>query len=774
MLLWIALFHLGQKQYLYASDESNSTERLNPFEQAELIRLLKMEFRNLANVQVKSVLGYDQLYWRNPASVHVIQPEDVTQFGYANTVEALRGVPGMHVSRGLAYDNFASMRNFSGFSTQKFLGKIGGREVSQLMLGSANYSVDDYPIAVIDRIEVIRGPGASIWGTNAVNGVINLVTKHSGDTQGDSVRLLMEKSGTFMGDYVHGGQISEDSFYRVWVRNQEYAEGTLDSGLPARDDGYLRKFGFRYDKELGSDLNLFVAAGASTRRLEHVLDLSSRLRYNIDELPSILNGSGFGLQSAFLQFNIDNLKNQFGIPLSQSFPISLSFAQQLAQQLAGTLTPAEQAILLPRVLPPSASYNQTTWDDSQSVGSALPYLLPSYSTARYERYAKMSNDSGHLIAKLEGITDADLEWSLTGFVDHSDIYMGHLGYEWQQTQYDLSFDGNLPLGVSHLISFGASARRTDLDVSSEVIDPLRFGVQAPILDYDQDYTQFNRFNAYLQDSITLSNELRLSVGAKVEENDLSGFGLQPGVRGSWMANDNNVVWIGYSKAHRQPSLRERYTSLTPYKDWSPATSTWVNKTYAGDEKLDREEMDAYEVGWRIRPNKDLLFEFSTYFYDTKNAVRAATSSTSVNAYEAKNAEAFGGELSVDWSVSDRWRIRAGYSNARGKVEGTRVNDFPEDTASLSSEFSYSDDLTFVQSLFYAGSTEIPSDYNPITIPSHLRLDLGLVWEPREGWEIGFFGRDLLEPYHLETMYPGVDVEPTRVERNFILSVYKKF
>lgn len=754
--LWF-VFALGQ---VPVWSEDNASELLNPFEQAELIHLLNLDFRSLSQVQVRGVLGYDQQYWRNPASVHVIEPEDVTQFGYANTVEALRGVPGMHVSRGLAYDNFASMRNFSGFSTQKFLGKIGGREVSQLMLGSANYSVDDYPIAVIDRIEVIRGPGASIWGTNAVNGVINLVTKHSGDTQGDSVRLLMEKSGTFMGDYVHGGQISEDSFYRVWVRNQEYAEGTLDSGLPARDDGYLRKFGFRYDKELGSDLNLFISAGAATRRLEHVLDLSSRLRYNVEELPPILSGTGFPLQSAVLQATIDNLKNQFGIPLSESLPISLSLAEELVTTFS----------LPTAILPPEITYNQTTWNAYQSVGSALPYLLPTYSTARYERYAKMSNDSGHLIAKLEGITDADLEWSLTGFVDHSDIYMGHLGYEWQQTQYDLSFDGNLPLGVSHLISFGASARRTDLEVSSEVIDPLRFGLQAPILDYDQDYTQFNRFNAYLQDSITLSNELRLSLGAKVEENDLSGFGLQPGVRGSWMANDNNVVWIGYSKAHRQPSLRERYTSLTPYKDWSPATSTWVNKTYAGDEKLDREEMDAYEVGWRIRPNKDLLFEFSTYFYDTKNAVRLGTSS----AYEAKDAEAFGGELSVDWSVSDRWRIRAGYSNARGKVEGTRVNDFPEDTASLSSEFSYSDDLTFVQSLFYAGSTEIPSDYNPITIPSHLRLDLGLVWEPREGWEIGFFGRDLLEPYHLETMYPAVDVEPTRVERNFILSVYKKF
>jgi iron complex outermembrane receptor protein len=230
--------------------ESNSSNGLTPFEKADLRRLLELDVSSLSQIPIKGVLGFEQEYWRNPASVHVIRPEDITLNGYLNSVEALRGVPGMHVSRGLAYDNFASMRNFSGFSTQKFLGKIGGREVSQLMLGSANYSVDDYPVAVIDRIEVIRGPGASIWGTNAVNGVLNLVTKHSANTQGNSVRLAIQDNGTFMGDYVHGGQISEDSFYRFWVRDQEYAEGTLDSGLPARDDGHLRKAGFRFDKEL--------------------------------------------------------------------------------------------------------------------------------------------------------------------------------------------------------------------------------------------------------------------------------------------------------------------------------------------------------------------------------------------------------------------------------------------------------------------------------------------------------------------------------------------
>lgn len=754
-LLAFALLCLSPS-FSYSLDaEDNRTSGLSPFEQADLLRLIDLDIRNLSKIPVQGVLGYDQEYWRNPASVHVIRPEDITLNGYLNSVEALRGVPGMHVTRGLAYDNFASMRNFSGFSTQKFLGKIGGREVSQLMLGSANYSVDDYPIAVIDRIEVIRGPGASIWGTNAVNGVLNLVTKHSGDTQGDSFRMVMQDNGTFMGDYVHGGQVSEDSFYRVWARTQEYAEGTLDSGSPARDDGYLRKAGFRYDKELESDLNFYVAGGFATRRLEHVLDFTNRLFY---------------------------LENSTG-----ATPVPLA----LAQQLAG-LPAAHPSYVDPATLPPLASYSSNAALFWGAPTGLISYPgLPGGRISRYEYYGEMKNDSAHLIGKLEGITAQDLEWSVTGTADYSDINMGHLGFEWQQSQYDLSFEANQPLGERHRLSFGLSARHTDLQVRSEavapfslpsltdVLNPFSSVVGIPILDYDQRFTSFNRFNAYLQDSIDLSNELLLSVGAKLEENDFAGFGFQPGSRLSWMVNDLNVLWAAYSKAHRQPSLRERYTTLSPLRYWVadlPVAypTKWVNKAYAGDESLDREEMDAYELGWRLRPNKDLLFELSVYQYDTQNAVRAADSASSVNAYQAKDAQAYGGELSVDWRVSESWRLRGGYSQAKGKVEGVRVYDFPENTASLSSHFRYSDQITLVQNLFYAGKTEIPSDYNPIAIPAHLRLDLGVVWEPKEGWEIGLFGRDLLEPYHLETMYPGVDVEPARVERTFLISITKDF
>lgn len=736
---------------LFCKEDQGEYE-LSPFEKAELKKLVSLDFRNLSKVSIQGVLGYDQEYWRNPASVHVIHPDDITLYGYANTVEALRGVPGMHVSRGLSYDNFASMRNFSGFSTQKFLGKIGGREVTQLMLGSANYSVDDYPIAVIDRIEVIRGPGASIWGTNAVNGVINLVTKHSGDTQGDSVRFLVQDDGTFMGDYVHGGQVSEDSFYRVWIRDQEYAEGTLDSGRAARDDGYLRKFGFRYDKEWASDLNFYIAGGGATRRLEHVLDFSNRLFYS-ETLSSAL--------------------------------VPLDYARQ------GSLLSSFHPLYVdPSILPTATSF----WSAPDGTIS-YPALLTG-EISRFQRYGEMTNDSGHIVSKLDGITESDLEWSLTSAFEKTDINMGHLGFEWEQNQLDLAFDANQPIGDSHRVSFGLGYRRTNLDVQSTPLEPFDFGLtptvdletltllpsSPAILEYDQDFTEFNRLTAYVQDSINLTEEIVLSVGTKFEENDLTGSGIQPGIRSSWNPNGSNVFWLGYSKAHRQPSLRERYTVLNPGRIWYPSGATplnpifgvWANKPFAGGESLDREEIDSYEMGWRNRPNENFLLELSSYYYDSKDAVLAATSLTSVNAYEAKDAKSYGGELSIDWEVSKFWRLRGGYSLARGEVEGFREFDFPEQTASLRSLFKYSDNLSFTQSLFYSDETQIPSDYNPITIPSHLRLDLGLVWRPRQDWEIGLFGRDLLEPYHLETMYPGVDVEPARVERTFLLTLYKKF
>ena len=123
----------------------------------------------------------------------------------------------------------------------------------------------------------------------------------------------------------------------------------------------------------------------------------------------------------------------------------------------------------------------------------------------------------------------------------TDINLGHLGFEWKQNQYGLDFDANRPLGDSQRLSFGIGYRRTELKVKSKVLDPFAFDSivnlnevpfstsnSIPILEYDQDFTKFNRLTAYLQDSIDLSDDIVFSIGTKMEDNDLTGSGFQRG------------------------------------------------------------------------------------------------------------------------------------------------------------------------------------------------------------------------------------------------------
>ena len=107
---------------------------------------------------------------------------------------------------------------------------VDGREVLQLMGGTINWTTEDVPLAILDRVEIIRGPGASIWGTNSVSGVVNVVTKHAAQTQGDSVRLIIEDDGTFLGEYVHGGQLGMVHFtvFGFEIRNTPKANLFLE------------------------------------------------------------------------------------------------------------------------------------------------------------------------------------------------------------------------------------------------------------------------------------------------------------------------------------------------------------------------------------------------------------------------------------------------------------------------------------------------------------------------------------------------------------------
>jgi iron complex outermembrane receptor protein len=718
LFLLICFAFLGEV-FAQAGAEGNSSEDLSPFEKAELRRLLELDFRDLSRTPIRGVLGYDQEHWRNPASVHVLRPDDIRLNGHPLTVDAFRNVTGMFASRGVGYDDFVHMRNYSGSATEKFLTMVDGREVLQLMGGTINWTTEDVPLGILDRVEIIRGPGASIWGTNAVSGVVNVVTKHAAQTQGNSIRLVMEHDGTFLGEYVHGGQTSEDSFYRVWIRDQEYSEGELMSGLPARDGGYARKAGFRFDKELGMDLDLTVAGAFATRRVEHVLDLTARL----------------------FVFN----------PADPTTPLPVS-------------------LVAPALIP-------TTWQAAAVPGQNIsPLGLP-----RYQNYEDMPQDGSHLRAKLSGISNSDLEWSLAGYAELYDTTLGHIGQSWEREEFDLDFRANQPIGDHNHLAFGFAARHMSLDVDEIATAPWRFSAfdpssgtfrtDTPILDYGNSPKSFNRYTAFFQNSIDLDDRTVLSVGSKFEDSDLTGSSIQPGARISYALDQQNLLWGAYSRAYRQASLVEKFTKVSYGRLWNhPAVpNQWSTMDFEADPTLDDEKMDAFEFGWRTRPQENLLLELSLYHYNSQDAVFSGPP-----VYEASDVKTTGGELTFDYNPSMTWHLQGGYSYSRGKKDGVLQQDFPETMANLSSHLRVRDDLIFSQSLYYTGERTIPSAYNPIPVDGYLRLDLGLVWSPEESLEIGFFGRDLLDSSHVENMYNDLDVEPGKVERTFLLSITKKF
>ena len=702
---------------VFAESENNAT--LSTFEKAELKRLLELDFRDLGHVPIRSVLGYEQEHWRNPASVHVIRPEDISLNGHVLMVDSFRNVAGMYVTRGVGYDDFVTMRNFSGSATEKFLTVVDGREVLQRMGGTINWTTEDVPLAILDRVEVIRGAGASIWGTNAVSGVVNVVTKHAAATQGNSVRLIMQDDGTFLGEYVHGGMLSDDSFYRVWIRDQEYAEGELMSGLPARDDGYARKAGFRYDKSLGPDLDFTFAGGFATRRVDHVMDLSYRLFDLGTGLPTTTHGSNSVIPDA---------------------PTWAPFA-------TGEIIPINTG----------------------------PYAGLGLSLDRYQFYEEMPQDASHIRARLSGISDHDLEWSLSGYAELYDTTLGHIGHSWERKEYDLDFRANKPIGDHHHLSFGAAFRHMTFDVNEQVTPPWAFptinssGIpdQIPILNYGTSPQKFDRFTGFFQDSISLTDDIVLSIGTKFEDGDLSGSNTQPGARLSFSFNDNNIFWGAYSRAYRQASLVEQFTEVSYARVYSGGL--WINQSFSGNPANHDEKMDAYELGWRTRPSADLLIELSLYHYNTKDAVFSGPP-----IYSLSDVKTTGGELTFDYRASDTWHLKGGYSYSKGKKDGVLQDDFPESMANLTSHINLRDNLLFSQNLYYTDDRIIPSAYNEIPIDDYLRLDLGLIWRLKEDWEIGLFGRDLLDPGHPENMYNDLDVEPGKVERTFLLSITKEF
>ena len=194
--------------------------------------LRKMSLEDLLNVEVTTVSRRESTVGQSPAAVFVITPEMIRRSGVTHLPELFRMVPGMAVAR-LDNNKWAvGVRGFNDRFQRFLLVQIDGRTLYNPIFSGVYWDTVDYPLEDIERIEVIRGPGASVWGANAVNGIINIITKSSQESQGGMINAGGGNEEGF-GTVRHGGRISDALNYRVYGRgfnSSEQFASTGDSG----------------------------------------------------------------------------------------------------------------------------------------------------------------------------------------------------------------------------------------------------------------------------------------------------------------------------------------------------------------------------------------------------------------------------------------------------------------------------------------------------------------------------------------------------------------
>src|SRR5882762_5134878 len=213
--------------------------------------LKQLSLEQLGNIEVTTASKKPEQVWRTPAAISVITQEDIRRSGVTSIPEVLRLAPGLEVARTDSDHWAVGVRGFGGQFSKSLLVLIDGRSVYSPLFAGVYWQVQDTPLEDIERIEVIRGPGGTIWGANAVNGVINIITKNTKDTHGMLVSMGGGNVDQGIAEFRWGGTNGRCFDYRV------YGKGFI-RGPESHPDGSsfdhwkTGQLGFRTDWELNT------------------------------------------------------------------------------------------------------------------------------------------------------------------------------------------------------------------------------------------------------------------------------------------------------------------------------------------------------------------------------------------------------------------------------------------------------------------------------------------------------------------------------------------
>ena len=217
--------------------------------------LSNMSIEDLMKIKVTSAAKRTQSLDTAPVAISVITQDDIHRSGARTLVEALRLIPGVEIGRYTQNYYAVTVRgfnnpNFDGSNGNKLLVLLDGRSLYMPYTSTVYWEIEDLPLEDIDRIEVIRGPGGSLYGANAVNGVINIITKSAKDTVGTLTDVSMGSLERDRQLLQYGSKMGENGAFRVYARRGDDNPSMNPDGTSAGDTKQLSEFGFRGDTDV--------------------------------------------------------------------------------------------------------------------------------------------------------------------------------------------------------------------------------------------------------------------------------------------------------------------------------------------------------------------------------------------------------------------------------------------------------------------------------------------------------------------------------------------
>jgi iron complex outermembrane receptor protein len=592
-----------------------------------------MSMEELMNESVRSVAKKEQRLADVASAVTVLWPDDLRRSGATSLGEALRLVPGLDVASYNSREWAISARGSNNVYANKLLVMVDGRSVYSPLFAGVYWDLQQVIMEDVERIEVIRGPGATVWGANAVNGVINVTTASARETQGGLLTAQHGSAAKSAGAFRFGGQLAGGTFYRVYASRVEGDEHRLPDGRGAGDRWLATHGGVRID--------------AYPRT-------SDQLTWQADATRS-----------------------------------------ELRDGTADTL-------------------------NLNTVARWIRQLTPD---SRLQAQFYFDHDYHNELARAKSTIDTA----------------------------DLAAHHTFSIGEHHEVTWGGGFR-----TFTGTLDPLNAFAQIR----DRDFT-LRLLSGFAQDEVKLvPGKLSLTLGTKVEHNDLTGLEVQPSARMVFRPSARQSVWAAVSRAVRTPDIVEGTNAVAIlYGEPFAGPGGLYVPTLVGNPSLHSGALWAFEAGYRAQLSKQVSIDLAVFHNEYRNLIDYGVVTRLVPGKPVGIAEipwinglhghSNGAEFALNCAITSRWRLGASYTwfqertqSSRPKAQDvvTAVAD-PTHQAVLRSSWDLSKHLSLDAQ--FRGVSRIND------VPAYVSADVRLAYRVNENLELSVMGKDLLDPQHPE-------------------------